>query len=255
MPQLATVTPEGLTLRRELAGAGSRFAAAACDGLLLVLGYVALMLVIFLIAQADPTGMSGFVAGVLAGGFLLCLILYLFLAHQLLDGQSPGKQLFGLRVLSADGFPASATQVLLRSLLWPIDVFFPIPMPFFGLLGVVVMSATAHRQRIGDLVAGTVVVRERAPGAARAAPRGPAQQATAALALPGGILARLDEEDGRFLRDLLARQGLDPAVQGALLRRSAAHFAERLELRLQPSDDPRFFLRALHAELVRARGL
>ena len=44
----------------------------------------------------------------------------------------------GARVVSADGWPATATQHLLRSLLWPLDVFLPVPAPF-GLLGLVVI--------------------------------------------------------------------------------------------------------------------
>jgi uncharacterized RDD family membrane protein YckC len=252
MRQLRVVTPEGLVLRREVAGAGSRFCAAAIDGLLVLLAILALLLGVLLAAQMDPTGLSGFLTGILGGGSLLLLIGYQLGFALLWKGQTPGKRALGLRVVSANGWPASTTQHLLRSLLWPIDVFLPVPVPF-GLLGLVVVLTTERRQRLGDLVAGTLVLREaseRAPSEPLAGKRW-SQLEARQLALAPGLVARLDEDDRVFLRELLSRRGLDASQRRRLATAAARHYAERLELAVPA--EPETALQELYLHLREAR--
>jgi len=71
------------------------------------------------------------------------------------SGQTPGKWLLQVRVVRTDGSPVQLPDVVLRNLLWVAD-FLP---ALFG-LGVVVMLVDTKLRRIGDLVAGTVVVQE-----------------------------------------------------------------------------------------------
>jgi len=92
--------------------------------------------------------------------FGLILLAYHFVGEAA-RGQTPGKQLAGVRVVGLDGMPAGAGAIAIRTLLRIVD-----SLPVLYLLGLVVVLATGQRrQRIGDLAARTQVVR--ASGARR----------------------------------------------------------------------------------------
>jgi uncharacterized RDD family membrane protein YckC len=112
-------------------------------------------------------------------------LLYLLLVPVVLEGitgWTPGKLLFGTRVVKADGSPPGFGRSLVRLLFWIVDGF------FFYLVAFVTALATKDNRRVGDLVGGTYVVRTSAVGQppvvppASAAPPGPAP----APAAPGG---------------------------------------------------------------------
>ena len=226
MSRLVIETPEGITLRHEIAGAGSRGAAALLDLLAFVLAFVTLLLLAFTVSRFDPTGATGFVAGLLAGGFLVGLSLYQVLFAIAWDGRTPGKALLGLRVVDQHGHPAAAFQHVLRGLFWPLEALLVIPVS----LGLVLIAATERRQRLGDLVAGTVVLRERLPlETGEPFPRQDwASLPRRRLGLSPALAARCDAEDLRFLRRLLGRRDFDPERRDALLVRAAGHYAELL---------------------------
>ena len=71
------------------------------------------------------------------------------------NGQTPGKRLLHLRVIKADGAPVSWIDVLLRNVSRPIDTFGPM-----GLIGLVMIFVSRRAQRLGDLMAGTLVIHE-----------------------------------------------------------------------------------------------
>ena len=93
--------------------------------------------------------------------FFLFVIVYLpvfcysLLCEVFNRGQSLGKRLLNLRVVKADGSTPSLSSYLLRWLLFPID------LPFTGGLGVIVILLTKNHQRLGDLAAGTIVIKEK----------------------------------------------------------------------------------------------
>ena len=93
--------------------------------------------------------------------FFLFVIVYLpVLCYSLLcevfnRGQSLGKRLLNIRVVKADGSTPSLSSYLLRWLLFPID------LPITGGLGVIVILLTKNHQRLGDLAAGTMVIKEK----------------------------------------------------------------------------------------------
>ena len=87
---------------------------------------------------------------------------YPLLWETLTRGRSPGKYAMGLRVVRTDGGPIVFRHALARALAGFI-VDFGLLSLFTGLIGIVVSASTARGQRIGDLLAGTVVVRERLP--------------------------------------------------------------------------------------------
>jgi hypothetical protein len=105
-----------------------------------------------------------------------------------LGGRTPGKLLAALRVVRADGAPARLPDFLLRNLLRAVD-FLPL---FFG-IGVVVMVVDPRMRRIGDLVAGTVVIAEdRANVLGQVAVRPPVSEEERQQ-MPAGVVLRPDE--------------------------------------------------------------
>jgi uncharacterized RDD family membrane protein YckC len=256
MPSVAVRDPDGLVFERPLANAGSRFGAALLDALLLALVVLFALLTTALFAGFDPTGASAFVLGLIGGGSLLLLIGYQAAFGLLWRGQTPGKVVFGLRALSADGRPAQPMQHLLRALVWPLDVFLPVPLPF-GQLGLALVVGGARRQRLGDLVAGTVVVREARPqvastSAARRSPKAGTLTTARSLDLHPGLAARLDDEDRSFLRDLLARGSMEPSERRRLFVAAGRHYAARLGL--GPFSDARALLESVEAFARRSRA-
>ena len=159
MATLVQRTPEGLGLEHQLAGAGSRFTAALLDVLVILFLYFFGSIFLLALLAIDVTGLSGVLVGVLFGGIPLCIALYHLVFHLAWRGQTPGKRLLGLRVVSVDGYPASSGQHLLRFALWPLDAVIP-PLPF-GPIGISLIACTPRNQRLGDIVAGTLVVRAR----------------------------------------------------------------------------------------------
>lgn len=85
----------------------------------------------------------------------LPVLFYSFLCEMFNYGQSLGKRLMNIRVVKADGSVPSISSYLLRWLLFPIDG------PITGGLGLLVALLTKNSQRMGDLAAGTMVIKEK----------------------------------------------------------------------------------------------
>jgi uncharacterized RDD family membrane protein YckC len=144
-------TPEGVDLELVLTGVGSRFPAAVLDAFIELVIVVALS---FVIGSNSGTG------NITLAFYLVAIFLVVFgydIAFETLNhGRTPGKAAAGLRVLQLDGSPVGFFTSTVRNVLRIIDF-----LPLFYAVGVVSMIATTKRQRLGDLAAGTVVVRER----------------------------------------------------------------------------------------------
>jgi uncharacterized RDD family membrane protein YckC len=90
-------------------------------------------------------------------GAILCLTyLGYFIGCEAVWAKTPGKRLFGLHVLQLDGQPCTGGQAVIRGLLRVLDAN---PLFFGGLPAVAIVLLTRRNQRLGDLLAGTVVVR------------------------------------------------------------------------------------------------
>ncbi len=251
MPQLAVETPEGVVLRHEVAGPGSRSAAALIDLLILFGTWATLLLIATLIASVDPTGFSDIVQGVMVGGVMLALVAYPALFAILWNGQTPGKRALGLRVTDANGYPATNGQHVLRSLFWPLEVLLPLPLPP---VGIYVMASNPRRQRLGDLVARTTVLRAAPPPASRE----PYPTETwsrlprRTVPLAPALAARLDGADYDYLRALLGRDGLERERKKELYVETARVYARRLDV--PRFDDARVFLKELYLFLRESRA-
>jgi uncharacterized RDD family membrane protein YckC len=133
---------------------GRRIGAGLLDVILLGVLFVVLAL---LIGDSESSGSSASVR--LGGGgtllFMALSLLYYF-GQEARDGRTLGKRALGIRVVrAADGAAPSAGEVAVRTVLRLVDA-----LPFLYLVGVIAILATGSRaQRIGDLAAGTTVVR------------------------------------------------------------------------------------------------
>jgi uncharacterized RDD family membrane protein YckC len=152
---LVVATPEQVAFRFETAGLGSRFAAQLLD--LVVIGaiLVAVGLVGFGIATLGGQPFLGLLVFVILA--FVSFLAYWILPEALWSGQTIGKYVLNLRVIDARGGPITVGQAVIRNLLRIVDF-----LPWSYALGTVVMFSTARSQRLGDLAAGTIVIRERA---------------------------------------------------------------------------------------------
>src|ERR1700678_1103703 len=163
--QLNIETPEQVDLRFPIAGIGSRFLALLADSVLQVVALVAMFFVFGLIVSAAPrvagtttmvnTGAKWFIAAVGLFYFLLYWGYY-SLFEAFWNGQTPGKRLLKIRVIKDSGRQITLFEALTRNLIRVIDM-----LPSFYLVGVITMLCNKEQKRLGDLVAGTIVVHER----------------------------------------------------------------------------------------------
>lgn len=243
---LALETPEHVALDYELAGVGSRVAAALADWAI-----IATLAFIFVIAVslmfAAPLGAGALVrryAGWLMAGVVALLFgivwSYFTLFEGLRNGQTPGKRMLGIRTIRDTGHGITVAEAAARNLLLPVDLV--------GMVGLLLIALHPKGKRLGDFVAGTVVVRDRPIEVAAPSPAIAADGETPELGSP-----ELEDEEFRLLRAFIARApALPAAVQQRLAGQLAARFAERY-----PGRPPEAlaFLTQLHAdELARRRG-
>lgn len=207
-------TPEHVVLDYEIAGLGSRAAAALID--ILILGGLALSSGI-LLAIMNRMGLS---PGRLGGAVLILIGFaawygYFTLFEGLRGGQTPGKRRLGLRVVADTGQPAGIGAAAIRNLLRPADF---LPPPY--LLGALLVGLHPRAKRLGDMVAGTVVVRDR-----------PQEDQVRLAPLPEeGIAApELGDEEFRLLGSFLARSGeLSPETRARLAEGLSTRLADAL---------------------------
>ncbi len=161
--------PEFIVFRHSVAGPTARLAAVFIDQMI-----VAFLLVVILLVLGF-SGVAGIVFEERTGealliffflGFFLIYLTYFFLMEWLNRGRTLGKMALGLRVVSADGTALDLPQVLLRNLLRVSDMY---PINFIAMLffipsygvGFIAMAMCRRTfQRLGDLAAGTLVVRD-----------------------------------------------------------------------------------------------
>lgn len=209
------VTPEAVPLHLETATAGSRMLAGMVD--VIVIGIVLLggAFAFGLFGDLTPVG-----AWIVASAFgLFATSGYFLLLEALWDGRTVGKRALGLRVVTTEGGPAPTSAVVARNLVRIVDL-----LPGVPLVGVVTMLATASDQRLGDLAAGTLVIREVDAPAPPAAAAHPPPEWSRSL-----DLTSLTDADRRLIRSFLARRSeLDVQARDRLVRTVADRLRQRL---------------------------
>jgi len=158
--KLTIDTPEQVHLEFALADIGSRFMAVFADTAIQLI--MALVLVII-----DETALSGAIYSHMAEyqKWIMAAIIFLnfclwwgyYAAFETLwNGQTPGKRWAGIRVIKDNGRPIHAFEAISRNLLRIVDFF-----PGFYAAGVITMFLNSRNRRLGDFVAGTLVVHDR----------------------------------------------------------------------------------------------
>ncbi|EGX54550.1 hypothetical protein SZN_37381 [Streptomyces zinciresistens K42] len=174
--------------------------------------------------------------------FVLLLVAVPIAVETLSHGRSPGKLACGLRVVRDDGGPIRFRHALVRGLIGVIEILLT-----FGVVAVVSSLVSARGRRLGDVFAGTLVVRERVPRARAGFVATPPAWLT-------GRFAELDLSavpDGLWLavRQCLTRMGqLDPQVGQAMAERLSADLAARTGAPAPPGVPPAAYLAAVLQE-------
>ena len=213
-------TPEGVELDFALGGVGSRLAARIIDLILQTLIGFAAVLGLGL----GLSGLSG-VAATIAAIIVSFAVLwgYDVLFETFNSGRTPGKARLGLRVVGEMGEPESFSMAAVRNLLRIVD----------NLVGPIAIIVSKRNQRLGDMAAGTLVVKERSGGAEakllRSAPEAVEKPDTARI----WDLAGVTSEEMAAVRRFLERRG----TIGPRARAEIAHeLAERLRRKVHNSE-------------------
>lgn len=161
-------TPERVQLEFALASIGNRFLAVAVDHFIQYFGIFLVGWLIYSVAATGGTEGAEQFFGDLPNWTKAILILIVFLIFAgyfilfewLWNGQTPGKRLFKLRVIRDDGRPITLWEAIARNLLRICDAVPGFIIPIYS-VGLVTIFLSNRDQRLGDVFAGTVVIRER----------------------------------------------------------------------------------------------
>ncbi|QRG70668.1 RDD family protein [Brevibacillus choshinensis] len=251
----SVVTPEHVLLRFQTAGLGSRAAALMIDTVILFLVNLTVFIVIGLVIFGkdhdfflETENLAIAIVILLAFAFNFG---YFLLLEAFWRGQTIGKRMMSLRVMRDNGQPITFIAAAIRNLFRILD---GLPMGYF--LGAIISFFHPQDKRLGDLVAGTIVVAE-------SSSTGPSRKKGQQQALPimgEGRALDLDErqkglitrEDWQLLSSFIQRQAsLSPEKRKELATQLAGLLAKKLGLPEEPvvNGDPLVFLQQLHANL------
>lgn len=222
-------TPENVEVSFELAGPGSRFCAMIIDTLLMFLIVFVLGIVACALnggnapwaeysdsEDASEAGWFTWVNAILILIASLVVFGYFTFFELILGGQTPGKRSLKLRVMRDDGTPAGPLDIVIRNLVRVVDF-----MPGFYLVGGLASLLSPTNKRLGDMAAGTIVVKE-AELDYRAQPDSKPVAPANEVAVSN---AALTPEEQRLIRGFLQRRD-------ELLLTARAELADRLAQRL-----------------------
>ncbi|HVC00225.1 MAG TPA: RDD family protein [Candidatus Dormibacteraeota bacterium] len=245
--KLTIETPEQTSLEFSLAGIGSRFLALATDTAIQIVFLLVLVTAAFsLIPVARLAGMLSLwaIAGLIIGAFLIYEGYFAFF-EAVWNGQTPGKRLAGLRVIKDDGRPIGVYDAVARNLMRIVD-----QMPGIYAVGIVVMLFSKQSKRLGDHVAGTVVVHEKTLEGAR--PFSGASSESVPRVLD---TSRISLDEFRLVETFLHRRdSIGPDARRRMAAGIVRRLAPKAGLSPQPWPESERFIETLY-EQVRAQGL
>jgi uncharacterized RDD family membrane protein YckC len=230
-------TPESVELEFTLAGIGNRAYALIID--YIVLGFILIgFFIAWFILFTQLTDLIKSLAGnsdrlslwLLAIELLISFFIYVgyFVFFEALwQGQTPGKRYVKIRVIRDDGRPIGIQQSTLRALLRPLDDSF--------FLGAFLIALTKREKRLGDFVAGTLVIQEEQPVTSANFPISPEAQTLATQLQTEADLSRLLPEDFAVIRQYLQRrEAMIPQARAELSRQLAHQIKEIIALEKVP---------------------
>jgi uncharacterized RDD family membrane protein YckC len=201
-------TPEAISISYAIAGIGSRFVAALLD--------IIIEVILFIVVFLGAVTLQPFRGLATLGALLLITLMFLLVwGYYLLfeafwHGQTPGKSALRIRVIKTSGHPIGFTESAIRNLLRAVDW-----LPSFYALGVITMFINRQSRRLGDLAAGTVVVK--VPRRTR-----PQSVLPQPLPLPRSVAARGTLDPDEALWNLRALSSADLTLIERFLERVAA---------------------------------
>jgi len=251
--QLSIETPELVAIQMPLAGIGSRFIALLVDYLIWIIG---LVFVIWIFAFLMP-GLNAYnhLSAQWATALYLFLLFlfnwgYFTLFEAFWNGRTPGKRIARIRVIQRSGRPIGLFESMARNFVRYID-----QIPFFYAVGAIAIFVTRDHQRLGDLAAGTLVVRDRieeAPISTEStrtftanifAPAIPTPEPHAGFSLPDHGIAKLSVSDLQVLESFFSRRlDMPLATRQALAQRIAAAIQSKSGLEPPPGASVETFL-------------
>ena len=244
-----------------LAGIGSRFVALLVDTLIWAAGLIVLMLLLWAFRPAlEAFSNLSYQWAVAIVTFALFFLNwgYFTLFEAFNNGRTPGKRVARIRVIQQSGRGIGLFESMARNFVRYVD-----QIPFFYAVGVITMFVTRQHQRLGDLAAGTLVVRDReqevplwgdtgvrtftAP-AFTPAPPAPEPQHSLILAAPG--IARLSNADLEVLENFFARRlDLPISTRESLAQRIAGAIQAKSGLEIPAGASVETFLEAAARQL------
>lgn len=231
-------TPERIAFSYELAGIGSRFLAQSLDALALLVLLAGDVWVAFRVGSAAGGRSALLVASLLT--FVLVMG-YFWVSEAVSAGRTLGKAALRIRVVGEKGEPVTFSQVAIRNLVRLVDF-----LPFLYGVGVVAAFATGRGQRLGDLAAGTVVVRER--GRVSLSDLAPSPSAGSGGEVKGGLPpAPVPPELRRFVAAYSRRRAALSGPERARLAEEARAALERAMPDLARTEGPLAVLERLAA--------
>jgi uncharacterized RDD family membrane protein YckC len=240
--KLTIETPEQTPLEFAIAGIGSRFLAMAIDTLIqiavgIVIGIGGGMLLAFVESTHALSSLWIFAIAILF--FLVLIYGYFAIFEAVWNGQTPGKRQMGIRVIKDSGRPITPSESVARNLLRLVD-----QLPTFYAVGVVSIALSKQNKRLGDFVAGTIVVREKSLQESR-----PVWQTPQAAASVTYGSERLTPEEFALVEAFLNRRSeLDAEVRYRMASQIAARIQPKLSIPANESPSPEKLLEAVASE-------
>lgn len=242
LDKLTIDTPEQTSLEFPLAGIGSRFLAMLADtAIQAVVGLVLFVAVVLAIPGLRIFGSIApqwAIAGMIIGFFLIYYGYFAFF-EATWNGQTPGKRYIQLRVIKEDGRPINAYDAIARNLLRIVD-----QLPAF--YGVAILSVFLSKQnkRLGDFVAGTVVIHEKTVEAAR-----PFQETQADPSAPAYDVSRITVDELRLIETFLQRRdSFGPALRSSMAAQICTRIGEKVGVTVRGWPANERFLEAVHSQ-------
>ena len=252
-------TPELVTFSYTIAGVGSRVAAALIDYLLCLVLFIALLITLAFVGanrlvSFGGTSSEAWALAIVVLGQFFILWGYYVLWEGLADGQTPGKRYMRLRVVSDGGYSVSFAGSAIRNLVRILDMQ---PLFTYG-VGIGSIVLTKQGKRLGDLAAGTLVVREQVVRESGIGNRESVERRGTTTAQPVAAAvrhARLNDDEYAVLeRFIERRESLDPARRAVLATRLVERFSSALSGHPAVAGGPSDQLFELYADERQARA-
>ncbi len=270
--QLSIDTPEHVSLRLPIAGLGSRFLALFADTIIQIVAYMLFVLLLAMLASGVDTthaapASSRAVAWTTAILIIVNFLLYwgyFTLFEGLWQGQTPGKRIFRLRVIKDSGRQITMFESAARNLLRAIDA-----LPGFYVVAIISVLVTRDNKRLGDMVAGTLVVHEDEAGQTADADatrtftaglyqpqRAPGAAPELEPAFPATSIARLSADDMVLLDTFFVRiPDLDVDTKERMAARLLATMCAKMQVPVPETGSPRTLLESIAYQLRGQTGL